>query len=152
MQNASVISSIQTNQASRSAAPAIVATTKQKVTETVNLETADQATQIMKKYDLHSMDYHEIGRISRELHDAGIVTGLQKVMMTAPPIGSYLKLVNGQTVIDNSDAKVIFSTKIDFLKSMELRLAAAERDGDVKSIHVLGNIVNTLHNLDTLNA
>lgn len=88
MQIASIISSTQVAQASRETAPATVATTAQKVAETVNLETADQATQIMKKYDLHSMDYHEIGKMSKELHDAGIITGLQKVMMTAPLLGA----------------------------------------------------------------
>lgn len=35
---------------------------------------------------------------------------------------------------------------------MELRLAAAERAGDIKSINVMGSIVNILHNLDALSA
>ncbi|MBI3283511.1 MAG: hypothetical protein HYZ65_01485 [Burkholderiales bacterium] len=152
MQIASVISSIQISQAGRQAAPTKDIVTAQKTAETVSLETADQATQIMKNYDLNNISHSEVVEMTGKLHDAGVITFFQMAMLNAPPIESFLKLVDGKTVIDNSDEKEVFSKKIDFLKNMELGLASAEKEGDVSSINVMRDLVNLLHNLDALRA
>lgn len=114
----------------------------------VQLDTMNKASQIMKNFDLHDISHTEVLQMSRELHEAGVISFFQMAMFSAPPIESSLKLVDGKTVFDRSDENVVFSKKIDFLNNIELGLSSAEENGDESSISVMKTMVNILHNLE----
>lgn len=108
-----------------------------------NLDKADKAAQIMKNYDLHNITYQEKGKMAGELYEAGVITGEQRMMMTAPQ-GRHI-MVNGSLVFDDYGKK-------DYLKESELALAFAEKNqaSDIRSLTYMRTMDNLLHNLDTL--
>lgn len=108
-----------------------------------NLDKADKAAQIMKNYDLHNITYKEKGKMAGELYEAGVITGEQRMMMTAPQ-GRHI-MVNGSLVFDDYGKK-------DYLKESELALAFAEKNqaSDIRSLTYMRTMDNLLHNLDTL--
>ncbi|MBI3283510.1 MAG: hypothetical protein HYZ65_01480 [Burkholderiales bacterium] len=144
----SVISSIQVSQNNRQAVPATAATV-QKVAETVSLEKADQATQIMKKYDLHNISHPEIGSMIMELYKAGVIPEDHLLDFTEPSWQNdeLWFATTGKVVKSNPNEK------IDYIARVDLMLAAAERDQmSESSVNYARKFANFFHNLDALNA
>ena len=148
MQIASVISPIQVSQASMQAAPATVATTAQKVTESVNLETAGKAKQTMEKYDLHNISYGEVNVMVKELADAGVISEGHLLDYTSLPDGEF-NYVDGKVAFLNSAYE-----KKDFLKNLDDHLAYVEtyQASDISTVTHMRRMVNLFHNLDALSA
>ena len=133
----------QLTQASAPAARIHAAERKVWSADDVNLDKAEKATQIMKKYDLHNIGYHERGEMAGELYEAGVITGEQRMMMCAPT-GRHI-MVNGGLVFDDYGKK-------DYLRESEQALAFADKHqaSDIKSLTYMRAMDNLLHNLEAL--
>jgi hypothetical protein len=103
-------------------------------------ERASRATDIMAGKDLRNISRNELKKLTNKLYDAGVITGEQRLDLTAP----YVDQLNGQMQSTSNPDE-----KRDFLADLSATLDAAKRlrPGDTSSISYLEKVNNLANSL-----
>ncbi|MCG8444799.1 MAG: hypothetical protein MI753_03670 [Hyphomicrobiales bacterium] len=93
---------------------------------------------IAGRYDVRSMTYQEIQDFSNELLDAGLITTLNHLLITTPPIQP------GEPFVDPGDKK------FDVLGRVEAFLAFSREDNTPGAVREMENLAGLLKSMEDL--